>query len=133
MSKRAERKTPRKLLANYSNIQQQFHRIFRVLYHLSVSKRIRDSVPRPLTSLQAMRLLDLRERPNEIHRTSKQDYRVKKLSQKPSVMHKPRTVGPQTGRTGDSWRSKSQQNSLKLASQGFCSRDVKNVGFDHGW
>src|SRR6266568_1296412 len=51
--------------ANYSNIQQQFHRIFRVLYHLSVSKRIRDSVPRPLTSLQAMRLLDLRERPNE--------------------------------------------------------------------
>src|SRR6266571_7691367 len=50
MSKRAERKTPRKLLANYSNIQQQFHRIFRVLYHLSVYKRIRDSVPRPLTS-----------------------------------------------------------------------------------
>jgi len=40
-----------------------------------------------------MWLLDLGELPNEIHRTSKQDYRVKKLSPKPSVMDKSRTVG----------------------------------------
>src|SRR6266487_3034660 len=73
MSKRAERKTPTKLLGNYSNIQQQFHRIFRVLYHLSVSKRIRDRVPRLLTSPQAMWLLDLRERPKQNSRRNGRD------------------------------------------------------------
>src|SRR6266705_571383 len=43
--------------------------------------------------MQAMWLLDLCELHNEIHRTSKQDYLVKKLTPKPSVMHKPRTIG----------------------------------------
>src|SRR5436309_15287149 len=40
MSKRAERKTPGKLRANYPKIQQQFRRIYRVLYHLYVLNKV---------------------------------------------------------------------------------------------
>src|SRR2546425_3345745 len=43
-------------------------------------------VPRLLTSLQAIWLLDLRERPTETH--SKREDRAKKLSQKPNVIRK---------------------------------------------
>ena len=53
MSNRAERKTPGKLLTNYSNnFSIQFHRILRVLYHLSVSEpdACRDSYPTTFSS-----------------------------------------------------------------------------------
>jgi|SRR6266496_2281305 len=41
MSERAERKTPRKLRANYSNIfGNSFTRIFRVLYDISASRQV---------------------------------------------------------------------------------------------
>src|SRR6266699_2825219 len=54
--------------------------------------RLWDSVPRLLTSLQAMRHLDIRERPIEVGRKSNQDDQVKKYSQKSSVMHKSPTL-----------------------------------------
>ncbi len=44
------------------------------------TRRVRDGVPRLLTSLQAMWLLDLRERLDETRNERKRDDRVKKLS-----------------------------------------------------
>ncbi len=44
------------------------------------TRRIRDSMPGLLTSLQAMWLLDLRERPDETRNERKRDGRVKKVS-----------------------------------------------------
>ncbi|HYU54875.1 MAG TPA: hypothetical protein VEL71_01525 [Candidatus Dormibacteraeota bacterium] len=44
------------------------------------TSRVRDGVSRLLTSLQAMWLLDLRERPDETRNERKPDGRVKKVS-----------------------------------------------------
>jgi len=51
------------------------------------------SVPISLTSLEAMWLLDLRERPEENQQKQKQDQVAKKSSKRTSVTPKPRTNG----------------------------------------
>ncbi|HYU56393.1 MAG TPA: hypothetical protein VEL71_09280 [Candidatus Dormibacteraeota bacterium] len=99
MSKRAERTTTCKVLENYENsFWFSFTGTFRVPYHLSVSKRIRDNVPRLLTSLQTMWLLDLRE-PPESHRNREGEDEVKKLSSRPRAVHKPQTIRSSNGKT----------------------------------
>ena len=46
------------------------------------TRRVRDGVPGLLTSLEAMWLLDLRERPDETRNERKRDVRVKEPSSK---------------------------------------------------
>ncbi len=80
------------------HFRHQIYWNIRVLYHLSVSKRIRDNVRRLLTSLQAM-WLDLRQRPYETRNKRKWENQVKKLFSRPRVVHKPQTIRSSNGRT----------------------------------
>src|SRR6266704_6841484 len=56
------------------------------------TSRVRDSVPRLLTSLRAMWLLDVRDHPDERKHGCGQNDQGKKLRAKTRVLHKHRTV-----------------------------------------
>ena len=89
-------KSTRKLTAQF---QKQFHQnipgplsdFYNAIPYLAHADPRLQSVPISLTSLKAMWLLDLRECPDESQQKDKKDDPVKKSSQSPSVIRKPRT------------------------------------------
>src|SRR2546427_3987002 len=60
----------------------------------------RNVLPRLLTTLQAMWLLDLREGLEESHEKDRRDNRTEKETQRPSVIQKPRTRRSSNTKTG---------------------------------